>query len=203
MLSIHDGKQTPVFCPGHVGEGNLTQLHSVSHPEPKSPFQRVPGCSPVTGQPLGGGEAGSGGAVTQRGPEGAQRPCRINYPGGAAPQGPRLTAVLNPSPSQPQGGARGPRCEQVGALRQKLEHGAGQLALGRRHTGAEGTLERTPQSRIPEPDCRSQGDELTCHPRDPEHHFPSPRASVGEGATEWAVSSGAPLPAHPPPGKKG
>lgn len=48
-------------------------------------------------------------------------------------------------------------------------------------------LERTPKSGIPEPGCRrSHGDELTCQPRDLEHHFSSPRASVGEGATGWA-----------------
>lgn len=87
-------------------------------------------------------------------------------------------------------------------MRQKLEHGAGQLALGRRHTG--GHPGKNSQSRIPEPhDCRrSQGGELTCHPRDPEHHFPC-KGQCWRRATEWAVSSGAPLPAHPPPGEEG
>lgn len=61
--------------------------------------------------------------MTQQEPEGAQRPCRINYPRGAAPRGSCPTTVLNPSPSQPQGGARGPRCEPLGALRQKLQRG--------------------------------------------------------------------------------
>lgn len=37
--------------------------------------------------------------MTQRGPEGAQRPCRINYPCGAAfLQGPRPTADPKPQP---------------------------------------------------------------------------------------------------------
>lgn len=72
---------------------------------------------------LGGGGSGIRRGGDPAGAGGCSETLQNKLPRGAAPRGSRPTPVLNPSPSRPQGGARGPRCEPLGALRQKLERG--------------------------------------------------------------------------------